>query len=81
MRLPRDLSGEDLAAILDRFGYEITRQKGSHLRLTTQMNGEHHITIPAQKQLRIGTLSGILGDIADHLEITKEELASRLFDE
>lgn len=46
MKLPRDLSGSDLAKRLNALGYQITRQTGSHLRLTTQENGEHHITIP-----------------------------------
>jgi hypothetical protein len=35
VRLPRDLGGEELAALLGRYGYEVTRQIGSHLRLTT----------------------------------------------
>ena len=35
MRLPRDLSGSDLAQSLSKLGYLITRQTGSHLRLTT----------------------------------------------
>ncbi len=34
MRLPRDLSGSDLAQALRKLGYSITRQTGSHLRLT-----------------------------------------------
>ena len=46
MKLPRDLSGAELAKLLRTAGYEITRQTGSHLRLTTEQRGEHHITIP-----------------------------------
>ncbi|MDF0650042.1 MAG: type II toxin-antitoxin system HicA family toxin [Nitrospira sp.] len=46
MRLPRDLSGSDLAQALRKLGYSITRQTGSHLRLTTHEHGEHHLTIP-----------------------------------
>jgi len=34
MKLPRDISGNELAALLQKFGYKITRQSGSHLRLT-----------------------------------------------
>jgi predicted RNA binding protein YcfA (HicA-like mRNA interferase family) len=47
MRLPRNLSSAQLTQLLARWGYEITRQTGSHIRLTTQENGQHHITIPA----------------------------------
>ncbi len=46
MRLPRDISGHDLATLLQRHGYQVTRQTGSHLRLTTTRGGEYHITIP-----------------------------------
>ncbi len=46
MKLPRDVSGDELAAHLRKYGYEVTRQTGSHMRLTTLQGGEHHITIP-----------------------------------
>ena len=45
MKLPRDINGEKLAELLKRYGYETTRQTGSHMRLTTKLKGEHHITI------------------------------------
>jgi len=46
MKLPRDLGGEELAKILGKYGYQITRQTGSHIRLTTVFKGQHHMTIP-----------------------------------
>jgi len=46
MKLPRNISGKELAAKLSFYSYEITRQNGSHIRLTTQQSGEHHITNP-----------------------------------
>ncbi|MEW6247321.1 MAG: type II toxin-antitoxin system HicA family toxin [Nitrospirota bacterium] len=79
MRLPRELSGNDLAHTLRKLGYQVTRQSGSHLRLTTQQHGEHHVTIPQHNPLRIGTLSGILADIATHFEVSRDELAEKLF--
>ena len=79
MRLPRDLSGSDLAQALCKLGYSITRQTGSHLRLTTHEHGEHHLTIPQHAALRVGTLSAILTDVAAHFEISREQLLDRLF--
>ncbi len=79
MRLPRDVSGSDLANRLKKYGYTITRQSGSHLRLTTLQNGEQHLTIPKHKDLRVGTLNAILSDIADHLSISSEDLIDDLF--
>lgn len=79
MKLPRDVSGDDLARSLRRFGYEVSRQTGSHLRLTTHRGGEHHVTIPRHAGLRVGTLAGILGDVAAHLGLARDQLAERLF--
>lgn len=79
MKTPRNLSGKELAGLLKKFGYKITRQTGSHLRLTTAVKGEHHITIPNHRPIKIGTLNNILTDIAAHLEMPKEELAREIF--
>lgn len=77
--MPRDLSGQDLLKYLKPFGYQITRQTGSHIRLTTYENGQHHITIPNHDPLKIGTLSAILADVASHFNKTKEEFMQLLF--
>lgn len=80
MKIPRDLTGGELAVVLKRkLAYEVTRQKGSHIRLTTQEPSEHHITIPNHDPLKLGTLSAILNDIAAHQQMTKEELLMFLF--
>ncbi len=80
MKLPRDMGGEELAALLGRYGYKITRQTGSHMRLTSTSKGfEHHITIPRHKPLRVGTLSSIVNEIADYLEIERQKLLRELF--
>lgn len=79
MRLPRDLTGDDLAKALRSLGYEITRQTGSHMRLTTLQNGEHHVTVPRHNPLRVGTLGGILADVATHFSTTRDDISVRLF--
>lgn len=78
MKLPRDVSDADLAKSLKRFGYEPTRQTGSHLRLTTTQGGVHHITIPLHNPLRVGTLASILDDVGNHLGLSRDELLSRI---
>ncbi len=79
MKLPRDLSGEELAKLLKKYGYEITRQTGSHMRLTTKVRGEHNLTILSRDTLKPGTLNSILKDVAEHLEIDKKQLIEELF--
>ena len=80
MRLPRDLSGRELAVLLGRhLGYEPVRQSGSHLRLKTTLGGEHHLTIPLGGPLRVGTLASILSEVAGHAGLSRTELEERLF--
>ena len=79
MKLPRDLSSDDLIKKLSELGYEVSRQTGSHIRLTTSENGTHQITIPAHNPLKIGTLNNILRDVALHFNLSKDELLKRLF--
>jgi predicted RNA binding protein YcfA (HicA-like mRNA interferase family) len=42
------------------WGIQVTRQTGSHLRLTTSERDQHHVTIPNHDALKVGTLAGIL---------------------
>ena len=79
MKLPRDITGNDLAKALGKLGYHVTRQSGSHIRLTINENGEHHITVPAHNPLKIGTLAAILSDIESHHKMTREKLLEYLF--
>jgi predicted RNA binding protein YcfA (HicA-like mRNA interferase family) len=79
VRLPRDVSGRSLAKALIKVGYTVTRQTGSHIRLTMPAPDEHHVTVPDHDPIRIGTLAGILSDVADHLRISRNELARKLF--
>ena len=78
MKLPRDLSGAVLIRQLAKLGYGVTRQAGSHVRLTTQERGEHHVTVPEHDPLRVGTLASILAAVAAHHGISREELLKRL---
>ncbi len=79
MRLPRDLGGDELIRRLQRLGYQPSRQAGSHVRLTrSTAESEHHVTIPRHSPLRVGTLNSILSEIAEHLNISKDELLKRI---
>ncbi len=80
MTLPRDLSGDRLVTLLRRYGYEVSRQTSSQIRLTsTRMGTEHHITVPDHKALRVGTLNTILTDLASYLQTEKAALLGDLF--
>jgi predicted RNA binding protein YcfA (HicA-like mRNA interferase family) len=78
MRLPRDLAGRELAKALEVLGYTITRQTGSHLRVTTELDGQHHEVIPNHSPIKIGTLQSILRSVAMHHRLTVAQLLERL---
>ena len=78
MKIPRDLSGPDLAKALRAFGYERVLQDGSHIRLTTQRGGQHHVTVTNHSPIKLGTLTGILKAVAAHHRLATEELVQRL---
>jgi len=80
VKIPRDTGGEALASLLGKYGYTVTRQTGSHMRLTSTSRGsEHHITIPSHKPLRVGTVSSIVSEVADYLEMGHQQLVEDLF--
>ena len=75
------ISGQGLIRRLEKaYGYQIVRQRGSHVRIRTMEKGKHSLTVPDHKELARGTLDGILGAIAGHFDLTKEEVSTELFD-
>jgi predicted RNA binding protein YcfA (HicA-like mRNA interferase family) len=72
MKIPRDLSGQDLIKLLVRhWGY---RQVGSHIILETDTPTHQRLAVPNHKTLRIGTLNGILRAVAQHKRTTREDM-------
>lgn len=80
MRIPSDLSGAELVKRLGRLGYAVSRQTGSHIRLSCGNPGQHHVTVPAHDPLRIGTLAAVLDAVCHHHSISRDALLQRLFD-
>jgi predicted RNA binding protein YcfA (HicA-like mRNA interferase family) len=79
LKIPRNISGSDLVRALRILGYESVRQEGSHIRLTTNVNGTHHVTVPNHRPLKTGTLlGGVLMPVAAHHKLTVEKLLAKL---
>ncbi len=78
MKLPRDMDAPELIKALERIGYRVVRQSGSHIRLQSDQPKSHALTVPNHSPLKIGTLSAILGDVAQHRNITKDDLIELL---
>ena len=81
MKLPRDLSGVEVARRLARhYGFRVTRSRGSHLTLTLTAGGdEHQLTVPRHRDVRIGTLDAIIADVAAFLGLSKQAVRDTLF--
>jgi predicted RNA binding protein YcfA (HicA-like mRNA interferase family) len=78
-KIPRDVNGSDLCKFLSKYGYVITRQRSSHIRLSSNIMGKtHQITIPDHNPIKIGTLNFILNDISDYLKIPKSNVIDEL---
>jgi predicted RNA binding protein YcfA (HicA-like mRNA interferase family) len=78
MKTPRDVSGLELARALRVLGYQVTRQTGSHLRVTTHEQGEHHEVIPNHSPVKIGTFKSILRNVAAHHHLSVPDLLRHL---
>jgi len=79
MKLPRDLSGEDLVKHLcKRWAYRRVHQVGSHIILQTEDPIPHRIAIPAHNPLRVGTLNSILFSVAAHKNAKKEDILKEI---
>ena len=78
MKIPRDCTGAELVRALKKFGYEVRRQTGSHVQVATQRGGEHHVTVPNHRPLKVGLLHGVFKDVAAHHGMTVEKLVREL---
>jgi len=57
VKLPRDLSGSAVVKALERRGFTVARQTGSHVRL---VKAGKRVTVPLHRSLAVGTLQSIL---------------------
>ena len=74
------ISGKGLIRKLGQaYGYEIVRQKGSHIRVRTTIGGKHSLTIPDHRELDVGTLDGIVAEVARHQGVDKSHVIETLF--
>ena len=71
MKLPRDVSGGDAVNALQRLGFAVVRQEGSHIRMA---KGACRVTIPNHREIAPKTLQSILRQAG----ISVEEFLAKL---
>ncbi len=79
MKTPRNISGAELVKLLSILGYIKTGQNGSHIKVTTNQNGQHHLAIPNHNPVKIGTLNSIIRQVAEHFQTIKDDIANKIF--
>jgi predicted RNA binding protein YcfA (HicA-like mRNA interferase family) len=78
MKLPRGVSAERLIHALERLGYVVIRQRGSHIRLFHAVAPTHSISVPLHDPLKIGTFHGILVEVAQAQSISIQDILDLL---
>ena len=71
MKLPRDLSGDEVCRALNRLGFEFVRQTGSHCHYTKD---GLHPCVPMHRKIKPKTLQSIM----KQANITVEQLLENL---
>jgi hypothetical protein len=61
-------------ALCRSWEYRIVHQAGSHIILQTDTPGHQRIPVPNHHPLRIGTLHAILRLVAEHKQVSREEI-------
>jgi predicted RNA binding protein YcfA (HicA-like mRNA interferase family) len=79
MKTPRNVSALELIKALGNLGYIKTAQKGSHIKITTEQNGQHHLSIPNHTPIKIGTFKAIIKQVSIHFEKDTDEIMKLLF--
>ncbi|MEJ0053688.1 MAG: type II toxin-antitoxin system HicA family toxin [bacterium] len=78
MPKPRRLSGQEVVKILAQFGFEIERQRGSHITLVRERNGHRQaLLIPDHKELKTGAVVGIFRQASHY--ISEDDLRTHFY--
>ena len=78
MKIPRDVSGDVFIRALQGLGYNVMRQKGSHVRLRHPGPPAHLISVPRHSSLKVGTLQALLNEVSFMRSRTIESILSLL---
>ena len=78
MKLPRGVPAQRLIRALEKLGYSVIRQKGSHVRLFHEAAPAHSISVPLHDPLKIGTFHGILAEVSRAQSISIQDIVDLL---
>jgi len=61
-KLPRNMSGRDVVKHLEKIGYAVDHQRGSHIILKHAERPLPRLSVPDHKNVRVGLLRKIIRD-------------------
>jgi predicted RNA binding protein YcfA (HicA-like mRNA interferase family) len=61
-KLPRNMSGRDLVKHLEKIGYAVDHQRGSHIIMKHGERPLPRLSVPDHKTVRIGLLRNVIRD-------------------
>lgn len=65
---PKVLSGEDVVAILERYGFVVHSQKGAHIKMRRQLAGlTETLVVPLHDTLAKGAVKGIFNQASRYI--------------
>ncbi len=64
----RVISGKEVVKIFENFGFNVTAQKGSHIKLKRIVSGtEQVLAVPNHKEIDKGTLKAIINQASHYI--------------
>ena len=67
------LSGKDIVRALEKLGFQVARQSGSHIMMK---RGRKGCVVPNHKEVKVGTVNGLLRQA----EVSSEDFQKALLD-
>ena len=81
MRLPRSLSGRDLAGRFAwHYDYAVTRISGNRMTVTrVTMADKQSVTVPVHRSLHVGILNAIAKEVVKTSDLSRRSIRETLF--
>lgn len=78
MKLPRDVSAERLVSALNRLGYRLIHQRGSHAKLRHDGPPAHTVSVPMHRSIKTGMLHAVISEVAKMRSVTVQSIVESL---
>jgi len=78
VRFPADVRPAELIKLMESHGFVKDRQSGSHIVMKHPGPPERSVVVPAHRNIKVGTLRGILQSVSEQTRLPIEDLLKKL---